>query len=149
MPRNQPYPVPPAARSAHPCSKPSARAAFLTATLLGGACSVFPTASKPASVVEAVRVEYAFASDAPRTIEVPASGTDVTVLELVVEPAPRGERFEGGHRILLLPHDCERAHLHCRVRRWARPDADPLESGASADLFPGARSVSFLDEPQP
>ncbi|MEZ5963476.1 MAG: hypothetical protein R3F56_06485 [Planctomycetota bacterium] len=112
-------------------------------------CSVFPAASKPPSVVESVHAEYDFAAGAPRAIEVPASGEDLTVLELVVEPPPRGERFERGRRILLLPSDCERADLRCRMQRWAHGDEADLTVPAGTDLFPGARSVRFVDQSQP
>lgn len=120
----------------------------LTLALTPIGCSVFPTASKPSSVVESVHAEYTFAPDAPRMIEVPASDDDLTVLELIVDPAPRGERFERGHRILLLPFDCERADLRCRVQRWANGAEDAFVP-TGLDLFPGARSVRFVDEPQP
>jgi hypothetical protein len=115
--------------------------------LAAAACSVFPLAQKPPSVVEAMHVEYTFAPGAPRTIRVPASDADLTVLELVVEPAPRGERFERGHRILLLPLDCERADLRCRVQRWANGVATDLAAPLRPELFPGAQRVRFLDQP--
>ena len=117
--------------------------------LTTSACSVFPAATKTPSVFEAALVEYTFATDAPRAIEVPASTPEITVLELTVQPAPRGERFERGHRILLLPFDCEHAILRCRVQRWS--SAEPLDLAARprAGLFPGAASVRFVDEPTP
>lgn len=134
----------------HPARKPLARILGLTGALcVTAGCSVFPAASMPPSVVEAVHAEYAFSPGAPRIIEVPASGDDMTVLELAVEPAPRGERFERGHRIFILPYDCERADLRCRVRRWARGSEADLLAPASSALFPGAANVRFLDEPQP
>ena len=132
-----------------PTTRATRRLAGACPLLLAAACSVFPAATKPPSVVEAVHAEYSFGADGPRTIEVPASDSDVTVLELVVEPAPRGERFERGRRILLLPFDCERANLRCRVQRWARSGDDDLVAPPGVDLFPGASSVRFVDEPQP
>lgn len=126
-----------------------APAPLLTAAIVlvaASACSVFPAARKTPSVVEAVHVEYAFRPGSPRMIQVPASDEDLTVLELVVEPSPRGERFERGHRILLLPYDCERAELRCRVQRWASQQSEDLVA-PPLELFPGARSVRFLDEP--
>ena len=117
--------------------------------LATGACSVFPTASKPPSVIETVQVEYSFAADASRAIEVPASNAELTVLELRVEPAPRGERFERGHRILLLPFDCRQASLHCRVQRWSSGEPLDLVARPRADLFPDATSVRVVDEPAP
>ena len=112
------------------------------------ACSVFPAALKRPSVVESMQVEYAFATDAPRAIEVPSSSDALTVLELDVRPAPRGERFAHGHRILLLPFGCEHARLRCRVQHWSCGELD-LVARPSAELFPGATSVRFVDESTP
>jgi hypothetical protein len=112
------------------------------------ACSVFPNADRPPSVVESMQVEYAFTADSPRTIQVPASCDELTVLDLAVEPSPRGERFERGHRILLLPVDCQHARLHCRVLRWSGNEPRAMRA-RQTDLFPGAHSVRFLDEPTP
>jgi hypothetical protein len=96
-----------------------------------------------------MQVEYSFTADAPRAIEVPASGPEMTVLELDVVPAPRGERFEQGHRILLLPFDCEHARLRCRLQRWSSSRSFDLTARPRPDLFPGARSVQIVDEPKP
>lgn len=112
------------------------------------ACSVFPAARKRPSVVESMQVEYAFSADAPRAIEVPSSSDAMTILELDVQPTPRGERFARGHRILLLPFGCEHARLRCRVQHWSSGELD-LVARPRADLFPGATSVRFVDEPAP
>ncbi|HLU39318.1 MAG TPA: hypothetical protein VK081_08020 [Planctomycetota bacterium] len=111
------------------------------------ACSVFPDARRPPSVIESMDVEYAFAPGAPRAIEVPASNAEITVLELAVEPAPHGERFERGHRYLLLPLDCKEAKVRCRVQRWAGEQPADL-TAPYAELFPGARRISVIDEPR-
>jgi hypothetical protein len=108
-------------------------------------CSVFPAPVMPPSVIEAVEVDYVFAPGVARAIEVPASTERLTVLELHVQPAVRGERFENGRRLLLLPDGSERARLRCRLRHWSAPGRADL--GAPAlPLFPGARQVRYLDE---
>jgi hypothetical protein len=117
--------------------------------LVASACSVFPSARKTQSVIESVQAEYEFGVGTPRAIEVPASSDAITILELEVQPAPRGERFERGHRILLLPHDCARASLRCRVQLWSNGEPLDLSAHPSGDLFPGAASVRFGDEPAP
>lgn len=101
------------------------------------ACSVFPAAERPPSVVRDLQAEFNFAPGALRAIEVPASAADLTVLHLHVEPAPVAERFERGHRILLLPADCASACVRCRVQHW-EPEVDAAPSRV---LFPGACAV--------
>jgi hypothetical protein len=106
---------------------------------------VFPSAGIPPSVIEAVEVDYVFAPGAARAIEVPASTDRLTVLELHVQPEVRGERFENGRRLLLLPAASEGARLRCRLRHWSLPENPDLGS-RSPPLFPGARQVRYLDE---
>ncbi len=112
------------------------------------ACSEFPTAERPASVVESMVADFAFSVGALRAIEVPASGADLTVLHLHVEPAPVAERFERGHRILLLPAHCTAASVRCRLQRWARAGEPEFNAPPVRELFPGAVAVRFLDEGQ-
>ncbi len=121
------------------------KSACLLACLLG-ACSTFPDRALPPSVIESIEVDYAFPPNGARAIEIPASSDSLTVLELHVDPPPRGERFDNGRRILLLPDGIEHASLRCRLQHWATgavhdPDRPP------SSLFPGAHAVRYRDDP--
>ena len=77
--------------------------------------------------------EYQLTGDQP--IEVPVSGPDLTILELLVDPVPLREHFQDGHRWLDLPAACPRALVHCRYRAYAGADGRVPPPAA---LFPGA-----------
>ena len=123
------------------------RLATCLGAVLIGACSAFPDRAFPPSVIESIEVDYAFPPNRARTIEIPASSERLTVLELHVDPPPRGERFDGGRRFLLLPDGIEHASLRCRLQHWVTGVAHDPSRSPGRSLFPGAQAVRYHDDP--
>lgn len=122
------------------------RSGVLLAGCLLAACSVFPERAPPPSVIETIEVDYAFAAGSPRSIQIPASSDTLTVIELQVDPPPRGERFEGGVRWLLLPEGIDHCSLRCRLQHWDTGNVHDPSQPPGHRLFPGAHAVRYPDD---
>ena len=122
--------------------------AILWAALITAACSTVPERRWPPRLVGEIEVIH----EAGGAIEVPASDAEFTVLELVADPPPLAERFDGDRRIWVLPEGG--ASILCRYRVFGDPARrrDPFADAPRADdRFPGARVVrhSALTRPAP
>lgn len=107
---------------------------LLGGALLAAACSTVPSREWPPFDQRTVRATFR-TDGAP--IELPASSADLTVIELVIEPAPAAEQWVGGRRRVVPPAGCSELHVRCVYRAYARDGALP----SPQQVFVGATAV--------
>lgn len=112
---------------------PRPRAAAALTSLLLAACSTLPSRRWPDHDEREVLAEFAVAAGAP--VELPKSGTDLTIFELSWDPCDCHEEWRDGKRLLVAGAGCDRIRVRCRYRAYARSGVVPTPF----DLFPGAR----------
>lgn len=115
------------------------RIAALAVPFLAG-CSVLPPAEYPPHRDHHLEVRYELPPEGERRLQVPASGAELTVYELLTEPAGIPEAFEAGRRWLLPPPEIDTVILRVRYRTFAAEDGDL----APEHLFPGAARIHPL-----
>lgn len=107
------------------------------------ACSTLPARGQRPAVEFAVAATYRFSEQPPPAIQVPASNSELMILELTTEPEGLQEFFQGNKRFLILPDDCRLLRLHCRYLIYGHQG----NSGGLSDparLFPGASTLTIL-----
>ena len=85
---------------AHRRSSTASAAVFAIVSFFG-ACSNVPPATWPAFAEHHVAAEFVVPADG--LLPMPLTSWSLVVRELTAEPAPHGERFEGGRRWFVYP----------------------------------------------
>jgi hypothetical protein len=122
---------------------PRCGAAFVLGWILlgAGACSSLPEPGMQPHADHDVVAVYEFDGER-HAIRLPSSGPDLTIYELMVEPA-LPQRFRDQDAWVQPAPDTDAVRVRCRFRGWARSGATghlrpPL---GPRDLFPGATRI--------
>lgn len=121
------------------------RAGLALVALFGAAaCSVLPRQDYPRSDEREVVVRYDLSDVETFAVQVPASGTDLTVVWMDTEPPDLRESFERGERRLHTEGNELVIRCHYRVYERLAPEAGQRGLPPPEQLFPGATSIETV-----